>query len=133
MDASHYGRGTVLRCPVKVNKYDSKEYCDIPYLDAVGVHAAERNEINIFAVNRNLNEAINLEAEIAGFEEMALAEHRVLCKSDLNAVNSAAGEKVKPVVRQSGRIEGKAGSQRLDASLPPASWNLIKLITSNKG
>ncbi|MDR0456621.1 MAG: alpha-N-arabinofuranosidase [Treponema sp.] len=127
LDASRYGRGTVLRCPVKVDKYDSKEYCDIPYLDAVGVHVAEKNEINIFAVNRNLNEAINLEAEIAGFGEMNLVEHRVLCNSDLNAVNSAAGEKVKPVVWQGGTIEGKAGSQRLDASLPPASWNLIKL------
>jgi alpha-N-arabinofuranosidase len=133
MDASRYGRGTVLRCPVNVGTYDSKEFCDVPYLEAVGVHVAERNEINIFAVNRNLNEAINLEAEIAGFGEMALAEHRVMCNSDLDAVNSVAGEKVKPVVQPGGRIEGKAGSQRLEACLPPASWNLIRLKTSNKG
>jgi alpha-N-arabinofuranosidase len=130
MDASRYGRGTVLRCPVNVDKYDSKEFCDIPYLEAVGVHNPVKNEINIFAVNRNLNEAINLEAEIAGFGEVNLAEHRVMCNSDLDAVNSAAGEKVKPAVQPGGRIEGKAGSRRLEACLPPASWNLIKLTAS---
>jgi alpha-N-arabinofuranosidase len=130
LDASRYGRGTVLRCPVNTDKYDTKDFCGVPYLEAVGVHNPEKKEINIFAVNRNLNEAINMEAEIAGFGEAAPAEHRVMCNSDLNAVNSLAGEKVKPVVQQGGRIDGKAGSQRLEINLPPASWNLIKLITS---
>jgi alpha-N-arabinofuranosidase len=116
-----------------VDKYDSKEYCDIPYLEAVGVYNPEKNEINIFAVNRNLKEAINMEAEISGFSEMKLAEHRVMCNSNLDTVNSAAQEKVKPVNQQGGKIEGKANSQRLEVSLPAASWNLIRLVTSEKG
>jgi alpha-N-arabinofuranosidase len=133
LDASRYGRGTILRCPVNVDKYDSKEYCDIPYLEAVGVYNPEKNEINIFAVNRNLKEAINMEAEISGFGEMKLAEHRVMCNDNLDAVNSASEEKVKPVNQQGGKIEGKAGSQRLEVNLPAASWNLIRLTTSEKG
>jgi alpha-N-arabinofuranosidase len=127
MDASRYGRGTVLRCPVTVEKYDSKEYCDVPYLETVAVHNAEKKEINIFAVNRNLNEAVNLEAEIAGFGDLRLAEHRVLCHKDLKAVNSAQEEKVRPAVQQGGSIEGPAGSKLLRADLPPASWNVIRL------
>jgi alpha-N-arabinofuranosidase len=131
MDASRFGRGTVLVCPVSVDKYDSRDFNDIPYLDAVGVHNTEKNEVTIFAVNRNIKEAIQLTAEIAGFSDMALAEHRVLANSDLDAVNSFTEEKVKPKILDSGKLDGKAGSQNLEISLPPASWNMIRL--ENKG
>jgi len=127
MDASRYGRGTALRCPVKVDKYDSKEFCDIPYLDTAAVHNRDKNEINIFAVNRNLNETLNLEAEIAGFGNASFIEHRVLRNDDLSACNSAAGENVKPVVSNNGKIDGKDGAQKLEINLPPASWNVIRL------
>jgi alpha-N-arabinofuranosidase len=129
MDVSRYGRGTVLRCPVIVDKYDSREYCDVPYLEAAGVYNAEKNEVTIFAVNRNLNEAINLEAEIAGFGDNKLIEHRILCSRDLAACNSVLEEKVKPAAQQGGRLEGTAGSKRLEVTLPPASWNMIRLET----
>ena len=127
-DASHFGRGTVLRCPVTVEKYDSREFCDIPYLEAVGVYNEEEKETVIFAVNRNLKEAINLEAEIAGLGSARLIEHRLLANSDLYASNSAATEKVKPVIASGGKLDNKSGSTRLEISLPPASWNVIRLI-----
>jgi alpha-N-arabinofuranosidase len=126
-DVSRCGRGTVLRCPVIVDKYDSREYSDVPYLEAVGVYNQEKNEISVFAVNRNLESSINLEAEISGFGELKLAEHSVLCCADLSACNSAREEKVKSAAQQGGRLEGKSGSMRLEASLPPASWNMIRL------
>ncbi len=126
-DASTYGRGTVLRCPVTVDKYDLREFCDVPYLDAVGVHNAEKKEITIFAVNRNLKEAINLEAEIAGFGKVNLVEHRLICNEDLNACNSVKEEKVKPVVQTGGSLEGGEGGMRLNINLPSASWNVIRL------
>jgi len=131
-DVSRYGRGMVLRCPVTVDKYDSLEYCDVPYFEAVGVHNRERNEISLFAVNRNLESSIDLEAEIAGFGELKLTEHFALCCEDLNACNSAREEKVKPVLQTGGRIEGKSGYMRLEASLPPASWNMIRLVKLGK-
>jgi alpha-N-arabinofuranosidase len=133
MDASRYGRGTVLHCPVGVDKYDSLEYCGVPYLEAVGVHNHEKNEISIFSVNRNLESAINLEAEIAGFGDLKLAEHRVLCNADLFACNSASEEKVKPSLQTGGRLEGKPGKMRLEVTLPKASWNVIRLETLGNG
>jgi len=126
MDASRYGRGTVLLCPVIVDKYDTIEFSDVPYLDAVAVYNGEKDEIAIFAVNRNIKEAINLDAEIAGFGDMILAEHHFLRNDDLDAVNSINGEKVKPAVQQGGVIESKPGSLRLTADLPAASWNVIR-------
>jgi alpha-N-arabinofuranosidase len=129
-DVSRYGRGTVLRCPVTVDKYDSREYSDVLYLEAVGVYNQEKNEICVFAVNRNLESAIELEAEIAGFGELKLAEHSVLCCADLSACNSAGEEKVKPALQTGGRLEGKSGSKNLEVRLPPASWNMIRLETN---
>jgi len=128
-DASLYGRGTVLRCPVSVETYDSKEYSEIPYIDAVGVHNQEKSEITIFAVNRNLNEAVNLEAEIAGFGDVEIIEHSVLCNNDLNVVNTPAEEKVYPqkLDKSKIRLEGKPGSKQLEAALPAASWNTIRI------
>jgi alpha-N-arabinofuranosidase len=99
----------------------------VPYLEAAGVHNAEKNEITIFAVNRNLKEAINLEAEIAGFGKMNLIEHRVMCNDDLNACNAINEEKVKPVIHTGGSLESGAGGMWLKLNLPSASWNVIRL------
>jgi alpha-N-arabinofuranosidase len=132
MDASCFGRGTVLRCPVKVDAYDSKEYTDIPYLESVAVYNEENSEITIFAVNRNLKESLELEADIAGFGDCTVIEHRSLSNGDLNAVNSAKEEKVKPVIQSGAKIEGTAGSKKLLVSLPPASWNVIRIKTDTK-
>ena len=133
MDVSHYGRGTVLLCPVNVDKYDSSEYCEIPYLEAAGVYNDGNNTITIFAVNRNLHEIIDLEAEIAGFGNVDIIEHRILRNDDLYACNSASEERVFPVSRQKGKIKGKPGSMLLQTTLPPASWNVIRLEVNKNG
>jgi len=64
---------------------------------------------------------------------MGLVEHRILCNRDLAACNSSREERVKPAIQQGGRLEGKSGSMRLEVSLPPASWNMIRLQTSGTG
>ncbi|MDR2535053.1 MAG: alpha-N-arabinofuranosidase [Treponema sp.] len=123
MHASKYGRGTVLRVPVSSDKYDSKEYWDVPYLEAVGVHNMERRELTVFAVNRNLTEALDLTAGVYGFEQYQFIEHITLNHENLQAVNSAKEETVRPVVRHKGTIDGAV----LEIRLPPASWNVIRL------
>jgi alpha-N-arabinofuranosidase len=125
MQASRYGRGTVLRCPVSCEKYDSQEYNDIPYLETVAVHNDEKKELTIFAVNRNLTESLDLEAEIYGFEKYRLVEHTAMHNADIKAVNSAKEEKVKPEVQGKGTLDPESG--RLVVRLPPASWNVIRL------
>jgi alpha-N-arabinofuranosidase len=123
MHASLYGRGTVLACPVSCGKYDSKEYTDIPWLETVAVHNEEKAELTIFAVNRNLSEDMDIDADIYGFENYILKEHLSLYNSDLLAVNSAEGETVCPCVQNDGKLDGT----KLSLRLPPASWNIIRL------
>jgi alpha-N-arabinofuranosidase len=123
MHASVYGRGTVFRCPTACERYDSREYTDIPYLETVGVHNRERGELTIFAVNRNLIDTLDLEADIFGFEGYRFIEHIALFNPDLRAVNSAEAERVRPQVQPPGTLDGT----RLEIRLPPASWNVIRL------
>jgi alpha-N-arabinofuranosidase len=135
MHASKYGRGTVLRGPVTSDKYDSREYTDVPYLEIVAVYdegekaggiggASGAGALTIFAVNRSLTEALDLEADVYGFEGYRFVEHITLNNPDLKAVNSARGEKVKPSAAGQGKLDGS----RLEVKLPPASWNVIRLM-----
>jgi alpha-N-arabinofuranosidase len=123
MHASKYGRGTALRCPVQSGCYDSKEYSGVPYLEAVAVHDGEGEALTIFAVNRNLTESLELEAGVHGFEGYRPLEHITLNNPDLKAVNSPGGEAVKPKALPPGSF----GGALLQAVLPPASWNVIRL------
>jgi alpha-N-arabinofuranosidase len=113
-----------LRGPVSCGKYDSKEYSDVPWLETAAVHNQEKGELVVFAVNRNLTENLDLEADVHGFEKYRFAEHIVLRSDDLKAANSAGGERVKP----SALSGGTYNSPRLEVSLPPASWNVIRLV-----
>jgi alpha-N-arabinofuranosidase len=122
MHASMYGRGTVLRCPVKCDSYDSKEYTDIPYLETVAVHNEGKDELTIFAVNRSLDEDMELEADLYGYDGYALEEHIALHNKDLMAVNSANGETVQPEKQSGAKLDGA----KLLARLGPASWNVIR-------
>jgi alpha-N-arabinofuranosidase len=123
MQASAYGRGTVLRGQVSAGAYDTSEYTDVPYLETVAVHDESGEVLTIFAVNRNLTEALDVEADVYGFEGYRFIEHSTLHNPDLKAVNSAREERVKPAVAGQGKLEGS----RLDIRLPPASWNVIRL------
>ena len=127
MHASLYGRGTVLDGKIISEKYDSKEYNDIPYLDSISVLNEEKEELTIFAVNRNLTEEMDLEINLYDFEGMKLIEHIVLNHENLKAENSAKEEKVKPALLSGDKLESKNSVSKLEARLPKASWNVIRL------
>ena len=127
LHASAYGRGTVLLGPMDSEKYDSKEYCGIPYLETVTVHNEEKDELTIFAVNRHLTENMDLAVNLHDLGNLKLIEHITLNNKDLKAVNSPGDENVKPIILAGAKIDNTAGKSRLEARLPPASWNVIRL------
>ncbi len=89
MHASIFGRGTVLVPLVKSPKYDSKDFTDVPYLETVAVHNEEKEEVTIFAVNRNLDEALPFEIDLRSFGAFRVIEHIVLEHEDLKMTNTA--------------------------------------------
>lgn len=124
MHASLYGRGTVLRPILSSPKYDSKDYTDVPMLDAALVFREEDEELVIFALNKSLDESLLLECDVRSFEGYRVTEHVVLEHEDVKAVNTAAHpDEVVP--RSGGDAALEAGV--LTACLPRLSWNMIRL------
>lgn len=124
LHGSIYGRGTALRLNVSSPGYETKDQGHVPYLDAVAVLSDDERALTLFAVNRDTDEALPIEADARYFEGFAVREHVVLENADIMAANSAAGpDNVKPHSR------GKAALKNgvLAARLPKASWNVIRM------
>ncbi|WP_178025072.1 alpha-N-arabinofuranosidase [uncultured Paenibacillus sp.] len=123
MHASVFGRGVSLQPVVDSPVYDAKDYTDVPYLDSAVVYNEAEETLTIFAVNRHLEESLDLDCDIRGFEGYRLIEHLVLEHEDLKAVNTADRENVKP------HAGGNAACQDgyVKARLAKASWNVIRL------
>jgi alpha-N-arabinofuranosidase len=87
----------------------------------------ETGALTVFAVNRSLNEALDLAVELKGFEAAyQVLDWAALRHDDLKAVNTKdAPNNVAPQQRGGATYEDGL----LRASLPPASWNVIRLTT----
>ena len=120
--ASTYGRGTSLKALVESPVYSCKDYDDVPYIDATATMDDEGG-VTVFAVNRDMEEDYELEADLRSFGELAISEHIVLHHDDVKAVNTEdAPENVVPGKGEGGTVsDGKAS-----VKLRPLSWNVIR-------
>lgn len=123
LHASVFGRGVALQSIIVSDKYDSKNFTDVPYLEGVAVYNEEKEEITIFAVNRNLEEALNFECDIRSFGDSRILEHIVLECDNLKAINTLVSSPIQPkkcgmTSLNNGIINGKLGK---------ASWNVIRI------
>ncbi|MBY0219512.1 alpha-N-arabinofuranosidase [Paenibacillus illinoisensis] len=124
MHASVFGRGTALVPLIQSAKYDTKQITDVPYLEGIAVHNEEQGEVTVFAVNRHLEDSLQLEVDLRSFGQCSLLEHIVLESDDLKAVNTAAQpNRVAPHNRGGAEVSGT----QVTASLAKASWNVIRL------
>jgi alpha-N-arabinofuranosidase len=123
LHASKYGRGVALNLVVDSPKYDSKDFCDVPYLDALAVDD-ENDGLTIFAVNKNQTDALDLKCILGGYENYRVLEHIVLESMDVKSVNT---EKEPNAVKPHGLTESKVDGGILMARLPRLSWNVIRL------
>ena len=131
---SRYGRGTVLMAKIDSPLYDSTEYTDVPYLDAVPV-LGDDGSLAIFAINRSLTDELLLETELRGFvqekggddgqpqKEWTAAEMHVISHPDPKATNTE--ENPDEVTIHSGTAQFTGG--KLQAMLSPLSFNVIIL------
>jgi alpha-N-arabinofuranosidase len=103
------------------------DYYDIPaapYLKLSAVHDDKAGTLTLFALNRSLNEEMPLTVAAAGFPNLAVKQALQLCDPDLKAVNSKAQpDRIAP--KPLAKV--KATGEKLEAALPPASWNVIQL------
>ena len=124
MHASVYGRGTVLNTQVLTPVYESKTYGEAPYLDSVCIWDEENDALTIFAVNKSLDEDMEVSCDLRQFEECRLAEHIVLTNDDMKAVNTEADPNhVTPTHSDATKLE----NGKMHTVLGKHSWNVIRL------
>ncbi|WP_059102584.1 arabinosylfuranosidase ArfA [Shouchella shacheensis] len=128
MHVSVFGRGTSLQPVIQSPTYDTKEYTDVPHLDSAVVFNEEADELTIFALNRHLEEALDLHIDVRGFEGYRIAEHIVLENGDLKAVNTAGKQSVQPHRNGTSKLE----DGRVTARLSNASWHVLRLKASSE-
>lgn len=120
---SNNGRGMVLNTIVNSPTYESR-HGDAPYLDSVCVMNEEEESLIIFAVNKDLNESMELTCDLRQFKDYQVKEHIVLTHNDLKAVNTESKpDNVVPANSGNAKVEGGI----LQAVLCDKSFHVIKL------
>jgi len=123
LHASVYGRGQVLQSIVKSPLYDSEDFCDVPYLECVTVFDEEKDELVLFAVNRDEEDSLLVETDLRSFPGYDVIEHIVLEHQDKNARNT--------VDNPMNVIPHRGGNTTVDdgyakSVLNKLSWNVIR-------
>jgi len=123
LHTSLLGRGTVLQTLVKCPTYESK-YGDAPYVDAVAVADDEKKTITLFAVNKDLEEDMEVTMDVRLLEGYRVKQNLVMSHDDLKAENTKENpDRVVPEETHNVTIENGC----LKAVLPSKSWNVIVL------
>ena len=121
MQASKYGRGKSLLPQITCEKFDTKHYSSVPVVDAAAV-LGDDGAVTVFAVNRDLEDAAELECDFRSFEGYTLESHSVLHHDDVKAENTEENpHNVVPHDVKPEMVDGKI-------VLPAASWNVLRLV-----
>ncbi|GAA2225719.1 alpha-N-arabinofuranosidase [Herbiconiux moechotypicola] len=115
--------GTALTTVIDAPGYDSGLYGEVPLVDAVATHDEQAGRIAVFAVNRSLDEQVELEFAVpAGY---APAGARSLWDDDPYAVNTLADPERVGMRDNTTLHADETGAGRI--ALPPVSWTVIVL------
>lgn len=91
---------------VQTTKHDTAKHENVTDVESVAVYNEEKEELTIFAVNRTLEDDIELTTDLRGMEGFHLVEHIVMEESDLKLVNSSYEEKVVPKTVNRSKMDG---------------------------
>ena len=123
LHASLYGRGTALNVLVDAPRYDSKDFTDVPILDAIMVDD-EAGGLTLFAVNKDMDEDLTADCCLRDYPGYQVSEHLVMDCGELHAVNTEAEpERVIPHAS----TEHTLSDGILTVKLPKLSWNVVRL------
>lgn len=124
MHAAIMGQGTVLNTIVKSPVYESRQYGEAPYLDCVVVENCEKEELVVFAVNKDLEEDMEVTLDLRQYAGYRVKEHIVLQNDDLKAVNTEENpDNVIPRTGGNSKVDGGT----LKTVFEKKSWNVIRL------
>ncbi len=133
---SRFGRGRVLRAEIDSPTYaatyfDPRGATDlhfslpkVPYLKLAAVEDPASGAVTLFALNRHLEQPMPLEVALQGFGLPVIEQALQLRHSNLKATNTKANpDRVSPTPLTGITLR----PDRVQATLAPASWNMIRL------
>lgn len=128
---SRFGQGEVLDLQAASPCYASPEFDCVRLLEAVATFDEEREELNLFAVNRSQHESLLLEGDLRSLPGYEVVEHLVLEHDDPKAINTPTlPHEVWPHARGDASLRNGV----LTARLPKLSWNVVRLgVSSARG
>lgn len=94
--ACRYGQGYALQQQLEIETFSTKDFKNVPYLASSVIYNQDKKEIIIFAINRSLQDSIELEVELDGFENPKIIEHIELYNDDLKICNNEKNVNVRP-------------------------------------
>jgi alpha-N-arabinofuranosidase len=96
----------------------------VPCLKFSAVHDREAGSLTLFALNRSLDSEMRLSLVANDFSALSVTEGLVLHDGDLKAKNTRSEpDRVRPAPLEGIAVKGR----QITATLPPASWNVIRL------
>jgi alpha-N-arabinofuranosidase len=135
-DFSCFGRGRVLRAEVDSPSYatsyfDPRGEADyrfelpaVPYLKLAVVQDLADDTLTVFALNRSLDEQLELVLDVRSHGSLTVRQAWSMADRDLDAVNTKdEPDRIEP--RDFNGIAIEAST--VTATLPPASWNVLRL------
>ena len=119
-----YGQGIALQTLVEAPTYYTKKFGDVSCVDSIAIYNDARDEVVLFAVNKDLEEDIEVSMALRQFADYKVIEHVLLTNDDLFAVNTEENPgNVAPEQCENSRVEDGT----LTAILQKHSWNMIRL------
>jgi len=121
--AARWARGTVLDMRLSCGSFAASNGERFPDIVSAAVLAEDGKSLALFCVNRNFDQAIDIDIDLRGFEFSDVLESHVLRSDDLNATNTADNpERVRP---ETGTTATRAGDAwRL--TVASASWSVFR-------
>src|SRR5215207_10122490 len=90
LHASRFGRGDVLALHISSPCYPSREFDAVLFLNETATTDSEREQVALFSVNRDQDEALILEGDLRALPAHEVVEHLVLEHDDRKAINTLA-------------------------------------------
>jgi len=121
---SRHAAGDVLRIEPATPSYETTKYGPVPFVDAVATHDVESRQTVLFVVNRSVDQAVELDADVRGVRAGVLVEAVTLTDRDVQATNTE---------EQPNRVIPRAldvailTDGAMHAVLPPVWWSMLRL------
>ncbi len=127
--AARFTHSQSLLVAIDSDAYDNEEFDRVPYLDANVTMDPETGAATVLAVNKSPSDELRLVVGLRDAGDLVVAHHHVLTGDDPLATNTMdAPDRVTP----STISDTTFSRDRLEATLPPMSWNAV-LLEPNPG